>query len=622
MSTFGYAFQFDASLYARYLRGFAEARGVQRTEGKIVDVKLRGEDGWIESREARQTARSIDGRSVHRLLGLSRPAHRAGAQDRLRRLDALAALRSRGGRALRERRARSTPYTRATAREAGWQWRIPLQHRTGNGYVYSSKFISDDEAAAKLLSRLDGKALADPRLLRFTAGRRRKTWNRNCRRHRPRRRLPRAARIHQHLPDPDRHHDAHRLPDRAVRGHRPISIRAPSSVQPLDRDGIRPRARFPDPPLPRHRARRRADLELLPHDAHSRQPRAQDGAVPPARRAWSPTRTACSSSRAGSRCISASASCRDGYDPLADALEPAQALRSKLRSVREQIADGGGAHAGARRIPAAATARPSRAAIVRESARERAIRSVVVAGRRRRRLDRGGRRCCAPSRIARSTVAWSTPVAAARCASARWTLPSQRGMHALLGIAEPHFVQHDRRHLQARERAPGLAGRGQPLPACARRHRHRDWRRAVLQISAARSARGPAQHAPRHFRVAGAAARLGRFARPMGEANALTASFTYGFHLDEAAYVQYLREHALRLGVRAAPAPFAEVLRREDGDIQRLRLTDGTTVECRSTSSIARVRGAADRPGVRLPIAKTGRRGCPVIACGRHSGPP
>jgi tryptophan halogenase len=178
MSTFGYAFQFDASLYAAYLRQFAEQRGVLRTDGKIVDVQLRGTDGWIESVKLEGGA-SISGDlfidcSGFRGLLIEQALH-TGYEEWTKWLpcDRAAAVPC-------ENSGPLTPYTRATAREAGWQWRIPLQHRMGNGYVYSSRFISDDEAASKLMSRLDGKPLADPRFLRFTAGRRRTTWNRNC----------------------------------------------------------------------------------------------------------------------------------------------------------------------------------------------------------------------------------------------------------------------------------------------------------------------------------------------------------------------------------------------------------------------------------------------------------
>jgi tryptophan halogenase len=178
MSTYSYAFHFDAGLYARFLRGYAEARGVERLEGKVVDVTLREEDGFIAS------VTLADGRVVGGDLFIDcsgfrglliEEALKTGYEDWSRWLpcDRAVAVQSQSAPDL-------TPFTRATAQTAGWQWRIPLQHRVGNGYVYSSPFITDDAAAETLLRTLDGEPCTDPRILRFTAGRRRRFWNKNC----------------------------------------------------------------------------------------------------------------------------------------------------------------------------------------------------------------------------------------------------------------------------------------------------------------------------------------------------------------------------------------------------------------------------------------------------------
>jgi tryptophan halogenase len=164
------AFHFDASLYARFLRGYAEARGVVRTEGKIVDTVLREPDGYIdavimESGERVGGDLFIDCSGIRALL-IEQALH-TGFEDWNHWLPC-------------ESDGVLPPYTRSTALAAGWQWRIPLQHRTGNGYVYSSPYISDDEAASMLLSNLDGKALASPRYIKYVPGKRRKLWNKNC----------------------------------------------------------------------------------------------------------------------------------------------------------------------------------------------------------------------------------------------------------------------------------------------------------------------------------------------------------------------------------------------------------------------------------------------------------
>ncbi|MEP0391795.1 MAG: tryptophan halogenase family protein [Erythrobacter sp.] len=178
LSTYRYAYQFDALKYAPFMRTHAEARGVSRVEGKVVDVVLDGESGDIGSITL-EDGQSISGDLFIDCTGffglLIEQALQTGYDEWTKWLpcDRAVAVPC-------EHMGPLLPYTRATAEEAGWRWRIPLQHRTGNGHVYSSAFISDDDAQETLVRNLEGPALADPRLLRFVTGKRRKLWNRNC----------------------------------------------------------------------------------------------------------------------------------------------------------------------------------------------------------------------------------------------------------------------------------------------------------------------------------------------------------------------------------------------------------------------------------------------------------
>jgi tryptophan halogenase len=177
MADIDYAYHFDASLFAGYLRRQAEARGVQRIEGRIVDVTLRGEDGHVDRvvlADGREIAGDlfIDCSGMRSLLLGQALGVGYEAWTHWLPCDRALAVPC-------ESVSPLTPYTRSTARSAGWQWRIPLQHRIGNGHVYSSAHITDHDAAEVLLANLDGRPLADPRTVRFTPGKRHRAWEKN-----------------------------------------------------------------------------------------------------------------------------------------------------------------------------------------------------------------------------------------------------------------------------------------------------------------------------------------------------------------------------------------------------------------------------------------------------------
>jgi tryptophan halogenase len=174
-----YAYHIDAGRYARYLRNYAEARGVVRREGKISDVTLDNESGFVssvtmESGDVLKGDLFIDCSGFRGLL--IEQALKTGYDDwsnylPCNRAVALPCLREDGSGPL--------PYTRATAHSAGWQWQVPLQHRNGNGHVYCNEYMSDDEAHSILINNIAGKPGAEPNFLRFVTGRRKKFWNKN-----------------------------------------------------------------------------------------------------------------------------------------------------------------------------------------------------------------------------------------------------------------------------------------------------------------------------------------------------------------------------------------------------------------------------------------------------------
>lgn len=177
-SSINYAYHLDAGLYARFLRKFSEERGVKRVEGKIAQVQQHPETGFIRALKM-ESGQEVEGDFFIDCTGfrglLIEQTLKAGYEDWTHWLltDSALAVQT-------EAVGPAPPFTLARAHEAGWQWRIPLQHRVGNGLVYCSKYMPDDVALEKLRTSVEGRMIIEPRLIRYRTGRRLKVWDKNC----------------------------------------------------------------------------------------------------------------------------------------------------------------------------------------------------------------------------------------------------------------------------------------------------------------------------------------------------------------------------------------------------------------------------------------------------------
>jgi tryptophan halogenase len=177
-SSIGYAYHLDSGLYAKYLRTISEGRGVKRIEGKILEVKQNTESGDITSLKL-ESGQDVSGDFFidctgfkALLIGQTLGVNFVDWKRWLPMDRAIAVQTGSAGPLL--------PYTKSIAHEAGWQWRIPLQHRVGNGHVYSSDYMGDDKAHEILMQNLDSEPVIDPRVIRFRTGRLERIWEKNC----------------------------------------------------------------------------------------------------------------------------------------------------------------------------------------------------------------------------------------------------------------------------------------------------------------------------------------------------------------------------------------------------------------------------------------------------------